>query len=71
MIWNGWHLYHHRLFFRFASSPLPLIVFVWLNDEDTLRKEGAKTDVYLRFRAMLERGEVPTAMEDLIRDSTA
>lgn len=61
----------YRLFFRFVSSPLPLIVFVWLNDEDTLRKEGARTDVYLRFRAMLERGEVPATIEDLIRESTA
>ena len=59
----------YRLFFRFASSPLPLIVYVWLNDEDSLRKEGAKTDVYARFRAMLERGEVPAGIEDLIRDS--
>lgn len=58
----------YRLFFRFASSPLPLIVYVWLNDEDTLRKVGAKTDVYVRFRAMLERGEVPSTIEELIRD---
>lgn len=58
----------YRLFFRFASSPLPLIVYVWLNDEETLRKVGAKTDVYVRFRAMLERGEVPSTIEELIRD---
>ena len=61
----------YRLFFRFASTPLPLIVYVWLNDDDTLRKEGARTDVYARFRAMLERGEVPAGMADLLRDSTA
>jgi len=60
----------YRLFFRFASSPLTLIVYVWLNDEDSLRKEGAKTDVYARFRAMLERGAVPAGIEDLIRDTT-
>jgi toxin YhaV len=60
----------YRLFFRFASFPLPLIVYVWLNDKDSLRKEGAKTDVYARFRAMLARGEVPAGIDDLIRDST-
>ncbi len=59
----------YRLFSRFASSPLPVIVYVWLNDEGTLRKEGAKTDVYARFRAMLERGDVPAGIEDLIRAS--
>ena len=30
----------YRLFFRFASSPVQLIVYVWFNDEDTLRKAG-------------------------------
>lgn len=59
----------YRLFFRFSSSPLPLIVYVWLNDEDSLRKKGARTDVYAQFRAMLERGEVPAGIEDLLRGS--
>lgn len=60
----------YRMFFRFATSPLQVIVYVWLNDEGSLRKEDAKTDVYARFRAMLERGEVPAAIEDLLRNST-
>lgn len=59
----------YRLFFRFASSPVKLIVYVWFNDEDTLRKAGAKTDVYAVFRRMLERGQVPTSIAALLAAS--
>ena len=59
----------YRLFFRFASSPMKLIVYVWFNDEDTLRKAGSKTDVYAAFRRMLERGDVPESVAALLRES--
>lgn len=59
----------YRLFFRFASSPVKLIVYVWFNDEDTLRKAGAKTDVYEAFKRMLMRGEVPTSIDALLAES--
>ena len=59
----------YRLFFRFASSPVKLIVYVWFNDEDSLRKAGSKTDVYAAFRRMLERGEVPESVAALLRES--
>ena len=59
----------YRLFFRFASNPVKLIVYVWFNDEDTLRKAGSKTDVYAAFRRMLERGEVPESVAVLLRES--
>jgi toxin YhaV len=59
----------YRLFFRFGSQPIRIIVYAWLNDEFTLRKTGAKTDVYAAFRRMLSRGEVPTSLEELIRHS--
>ena len=49
----------YRLFFRFASNPSKVIVYVWFNDEDTLRKAGSKTDVYETFKRMLARGLVP------------
>jgi toxin YhaV len=61
----------YRLFFRFASKPVKIIVYAWINDEDTLRKAGAKTDVYAAFRRMLERGEVPSSIEDLLQSSSA
>ncbi len=59
----------YRLFFRFASSPVKVIVYVWFNDEDTLRKAGSKSDVYETFRRMLARGEVPGDIEDLLRQA--
>ena len=59
----------YRLFFRFASSPVKVIVYVWFNDEDTLRKAGSKSDVYESFRRMLARGEVPGDIEDLLREA--
>lgn len=54
-----------RLFFRYHSGA-KIIVYVWLNDEDTLRKAGNRTDVYATFRAMLERERPPTDWDDLI-----
>lgn len=60
----------YRLFFRFASSPVRLMVYVWFNDEDTLRKAGSKTDVYEVFRRMLARGEVPSSIADLTNASS-
>jgi toxin YhaV len=59
----------YRLFFRFASNPVQLIVYVWFNDEDTLRKAGSKTDVYEVFKRMLMRGKVPTSINALLDES--
>ena len=59
----------YRLFFRFASNPVRLIVYVWFNDEDTLRKAGSRTDVYEAFKRMLRRGTVPASIQDLLAES--
>jgi len=59
----------YRLFFMFASNPLPVVIYAWLNDEDTLRKEGSRTDVYEVFKRMLERGDVPSTINELIHGS--
>ena len=56
----------YRLFFRFAASPIQIIIYVWFNDENTLRKAGAKTDVYETFKRMLARGQVPGSIEELL-----
>lgn len=60
----------YRLFFRYASSPVKPIVYVWFNDEDTLRKAGSKTDVYETFGRMLAKGIVPQSIEELLNQST-
>ncbi len=57
----------YRLFFMFATNPPKVIIYAWLNDEDSLRKEGGRTDVYEVFTRMLERGEVPSTIEELIQ----
>jgi toxin YhaV len=56
----------YRLFFRFASRPVKLIVYVWFNDTDTLRKAGSKTDVDEVFKGMLARGQVPADIDELL-----
>jgi toxin YhaV len=61
----------YRLFFRFASKPVKLIVYVWFNDEDTLRKAGSKTDVYEVFKRMLSRGQVPSGIKELLAQSAS
>jgi toxin YhaV len=57
-----------RLFYRFSSKD-KVIVYAWVNDERTLRKAGAKSDPYRVFRAMLESGDPPQSMEELLRRS--
>jgi toxin YhaV len=59
----------YRLFFRFASRPIKVIVYAWFNDEDTLRKAGSKTDVYETFKRMLSRGRVPSGIDELLDGS--
>ena len=59
----------YRLFFRFSSTPVSVIVYAWLNDEHSLRKEGAKTDVYAVFCRLLAHGKVSDNMESLLKDA--
>lgn len=47
-----------RLFFRFDSK-IRIIIFAWVNDENTLRSSGSKNDPYTVFQQMLERGRPP------------
>jgi toxin YhaV len=55
-----------RLFFRFSSSAR-IIVYAWINDENTLRKRGAKSDVYAIFQSMLQAGDPPQSFDDLLK----
>ena len=47
-----------RLFFRFDSKA-KIIIFAWVNDENTLRSSVSKRDPYAVFQRMLERGNPP------------
>ncbi len=59
----------YRLFFRFSSKD-KVIVYVWVNDESTLRKAGARTDAYAVFKSMLDAGDPPRTLETLLNRST-
>jgi toxin YhaV len=57
-----------RLFSRFATKE-KVILYAWLNDEKTLRKARSKTDPYSVFRGMLEAGDPPGSIADLLQRS--
>ena len=49
----------YRLFFRFHAQA-KLIVFAWVNDDDTKRAFESVDDAYRVFRRMLDRGQPPS-----------
>ena len=57
-----------RLFFRYDSRS-KTIVFAWVNDEQTLRAAGSKSDPYAVFEKMLKRGNPPDDWERLVAAS--
>lgn len=63
-------LQRFRLFFRFDSES-KIIVIVWVNDENTLRKAGAKTDPYAVFARKLAHGDPPSDWLALLAASKA
>ena len=57
-----------RLFFRYDTASR-VIVYAWINDRDSQRKAGSKTDPYSVFTAMLQRGNPPDTWDDLVETS--
>ncbi len=57
-----------RVFFRYDSASR-VIVFVWINDEQTLRCAGGRSDPYVVFRKMLSRGHPPDDWDSLLASS--
>lgn len=55
----------YRLFFRYHSEA-KIIIFAWVNDADTLRKAGARTDPYAVFASMLARDTPPDSWDALL-----
>lgn len=58
----------YRLFFRYHSSS-KIIVYVWVNDSDSLRAYESKRDAYRVFRLMLDNGNPPGDWETLLAES--
>ncbi len=59
----------YRLFFRFRSDAR-LIVFAWINDEQSLRTYGSATDAYRVFADGLARGTPPGDWDTLVAEAT-
>ena len=67
--WRRAKMYQrYRLFFRFSSAHRS-IVFIWINDENSLRTYGVSTDAYATFQRMIERGTPPDDLDQLLRES--
>jgi toxin YhaV len=56
----------YRLFYRFQSAA-KIIVYAWVNDEQTLRSYGGTSDAYAVFARMLNTGNPPEDWHALVR----
>ena len=60
----------YRLFFRYHALS-KVIVFAWVNDEDTKRAYESSDDAYRVFRKMLESGHPPDDWNQLLAEARA
>ena len=60
----------YRLFFRY-HAPSKVIVFAWVNDEDTKRAYESSDDAYRVFRKMLESGHPSDDWSQLLAEARA
>lgn len=58
-----------RLFFRYDSRA-KVIIFGWVNDENTLRAYDSKSDAYKEFGRRLRDGVPPDSWNDLLREAS-
>ncbi len=58
----------YRLFFRFHAQA-KVIVFAWVNDEDTKRAYESADDAYLVFRRMLDSERPPSDWDQLLAEA--
>lgn len=58
----------YRIFYRFSTEH-KVIIIGWINDSDTLRAYGSKTDAYKTFKDMLSKGNPPGDWDSLYQES--
>lgn len=58
----------YRLFFRYHAQS-KVIVYAWVNDEDTKRAYESNDDAYLIFRKMLDSGRPPDDWDALLAEA--
>jgi toxin YhaV len=60
----------YRLFFRYHQES-KIIVFAWVNDENSKRAYDSNTDAYRVFKKMLESAHPPDNWNDLLKEAKA
>jgi toxin YhaV len=60
----------YRLFFRYRQDAR-VLVYAWVNDEDTRRAYDSKTDAYAVFSRMLKKGRPPDDWDSLLAEAQA
>lgn len=58
----------YRLFFRYHLES-KIIVYAWVNDENTKRAYGSKSDAYYIFKKMLNSGNPPDNWNELLKET--
>jgi len=58
----------YRLFYRYHQES-KIIVYAWVNDENTKRAYGSDTDAYQVFRRMLKSGNPPDDWGSLLAEA--
>ena len=58
----------YRLFFRYHQASR-IIVYAWVNDDNTKRAYESKTDAYKVFSKMLASGEPPDSWDALLKSA--
>jgi len=58
----------YRLFFRFHAAHR-VIVYAWVNDEDSKRAYASDDDAYRVFRKMLDDGNPPDDWDSLLKEA--
>ena len=57
-----------RLFFRYSSKDR-VIIYAWVNDQNTLRKAGGRNDPYTIFNSLLRKGRPPDGWGALMTEA--
>lgn len=60
----------YRLFFRFHAAQR-IIVYAWVNDDDTKRAYESSDDAYRVFRKMIDTGHPPDDWDALLKEARA
>lgn len=70
--YTHWHrakfFQQYRLFFRYHQKS-KVIIYAWVNDDNTKRAYDSKWDAYLVFTKMLKKGAPPNDWSQLLDES--